>query len=250
MRHQPYAREVPASRCAVLFVHGILGTPDHFARFLPLVPADWSVRSLLLAGHGGDVRAFSRASMAQWQAQVERAVDELCAAHERVYLVAHSMGTLLALQQAVRRPERIAGLFLLAVPLRVAPKPLALLRLFRLGLDLAPPSDASLAAVRAAYGLTPDRRVWRYLGWTPRYLELFAQIRRTRALLPRLTVPCQVWQSAHDELLPASAAEPLAALPCARVRTLPASGHYSYTPADERALLHAFSAFVRSRFSP
>lgn len=57
-------RLLPGAACAVLFVHGILGSPAQFAPFLPLVPQDWSFCNLLLQGHGGGARDFSAASMA------------------------------------------------------------------------------------------------------------------------------------------------------------------------------------------
>ena len=68
-------------RAAILFVHGILGTPRHFAPFLPYVPASWSVCNLLLEGHGGSVRDFSHAAMAQWKQQVHAALDALLTEH-------------------------------------------------------------------------------------------------------------------------------------------------------------------------
>ena len=91
-------------RAAILFVHGILGTPRHFAPFLPYVPASWSVCNLLLEGHGGSVRDFSHAAMAQWKQQVHAALDALLAEHDRVLITAHSMGTLFAIQEALQRP--------------------------------------------------------------------------------------------------------------------------------------------------
>lgn len=51
-------RLLPGAACAVLFVHGILGSPAQFAPFLPLVPQDWSFCNLLLQGHGGGARGF------------------------------------------------------------------------------------------------------------------------------------------------------------------------------------------------
>ena len=35
--HEEYIRDVPGSDTAVLFIHGILGTPNHFRRFLSLI---------------------------------------------------------------------------------------------------------------------------------------------------------------------------------------------------------------------
>lgn len=117
-------RLLPGAACAVLFVHGILGSPAQFAPFLPLVPQDWSFCNLLLQGHGGGARDFSAASMAVWREQTRQAFAELRAQHETVVIAAHSMGTLFAVQEAVRSP--VEGLFLLNVPLHGArPAPCA-----------------------------------------------------------------------------------------------------------------------------
>ena len=246
LRHQPIIRDVPGAQTAVLFVHGILGTPDHFTFLMEAIPADWSVRNLLLVGHGGGVCDFSRASMDQWKRQVASAVDELCQMHERLYIVAHSMGTLFAIDAARCHPRRIAGLFLLAAPLRLAPKPRILLNCLKIAFDRVPPDDLWTNQARAAYGLDADPRLWRYLGWIPRYLELFAEIRRVRKQLPGLAAPTLVFPSAHDELLSQRAAACFDSLPCARVEILPNSGHYGYPPQDAQHLLSALHAFLRA----
>ena len=94
-------RLLPGAACAVLFVHGILGSPAQFAPFLPLVPQDWSSCNLLLQGHGGGARDFSAASMAVWREQTRQAFAELRARHETVVIAAHSMGTLFAVQDTL-----------------------------------------------------------------------------------------------------------------------------------------------------
>ena len=42
MEHKEYIRVVPGSKCAILMIHGIVGTPKHFEAFLPLIPEDWN----------------------------------------------------------------------------------------------------------------------------------------------------------------------------------------------------------------
>ena len=125
MPHQPHRRIVRGSDTAVVFIHGIVGTPDQFNPLLPLVPKDWSVDNLLLPGHGGSVRDFSRSSMAAWRAHVAEHIDRLAEDHRRILLVGHSMGTLFCIDEAVKRPDTVAGLFLLASPLRIFMRPSA-----------------------------------------------------------------------------------------------------------------------------
>ena len=102
---------------AVLFIHGILGTPRHFDFLLPLLPGTWSRRAILLPGHGGSCRDFARSSMEEWKACCEKAFTELAAEHERVLLVGHSMGTLLSVYLAEKYPEKVGSIFALAMPL-------------------------------------------------------------------------------------------------------------------------------------
>ena len=62
MDHAEYLRLFPDADVAVLFVHGILGSPRHFDLFLPVIPPKWSVQCLLLDGHGKGVKDFSKSS--------------------------------------------------------------------------------------------------------------------------------------------------------------------------------------------
>lgn len=104
-------------RIAILFIHGILGTTSHFEPFLSLVPPNWSICNLSLKGHGGSVKDFSQASMIEWKQQVKNALEELSETNNKIIIVAHSMGTLFAIQEAIEKP--VEELFLLNVPLKV-----------------------------------------------------------------------------------------------------------------------------------
>ena len=243
MEHIEYRRIVPGADTAVLFIHGIAGTPRHFDPFLPLVPEGYSVVSLLLPGHGGTVRDFSWASMAGWETHVQRTVQELAAGHERIFLAAHSMGTLFAIEQAIREPK-VKGLFLLAVPLRLSLKLQLAENSAKVFFDRIAPEDAVAQAARDCYGIERDGNVLHYLGWIPRYLELFRKIRETRALLPRLNTPGLVFQSAQDEMVSPKALRELEAVKSLAVSVLPDSTHYYYAPEDRIRLEERFRQFL------
>lgn len=110
-KHLEYIREVPGSKTAVLFIHGILGTPNHFARLVDAVPDEWAVYNILLEGHGRTVEDFASATMEQWKTQVRCLVLKLSDEYDNIIVVAHSMGTLFAIEEAVRNPK-IKKLFL------------------------------------------------------------------------------------------------------------------------------------------
>lgn len=235
MTHEEYIREVPGSRRAVIMIHGILGTPRHFDFLLPLIPQDWSVYNLLLDGHGGSVTDFSRTSMKKWKAQVSATLDDVLLRYDEVILVAHSMGTLFSIQEAIARPDKIRQLFLLQVPLR----PWLKLRyafysaLMPFGIVLKGAED-----MRNGSSLTLSWKLWQYIGWIPRFLELFAQCRHTRNIMGSLTVPCQVFQSAKDEMVAMGSCKDIAKHPHYQMQILQKSGHFAYK-GDDLSLLQA-----------
>ena len=186
-------------RIAILFIHGILGTTSHFEPFLSLVPPNWSICNLSLKGHGGSVKDFSQASMTEWKQQVKNALEELSETNNKIIIVAHSMGTLFAIQEAIEKP--VEELFLLNVPLKVR----VTLRLFRTSWrvftgNIKPDDKWSLAA-QNAYSIERDNHILRYFGWIPRYLELFSEIRKTRKIIGKLPTPSHIYLSMLDEMV-------------------------------------------------
>lgn len=242
MAHEEYKRLVPDADTAVLFIHGILGTPDHFSAFLPLISESISVVNLLLDGHGKGVREFSLTSMAKWEAQVESVVESLLATHKKLYIAAHSLGTLLAVGQAVRKP--IAGLFLLAVPIRLGIKPRVLATCWKVWRGKVRDTDVYSVAAQNCCGVTQQKNIFLYLGWIPRFWELLVKIRKTQKLLSCLSVPGKVYQSEQDELVSLASVRQLSSNSKLQVCVLPNSTHYYYEPADLAFLQQEFADFL------
>lgn len=234
-----YERIVPGASTAVLFLHGIVGTPDHFRVFVPLVPDSVSVCNLLLLGHGGSVKDFSKASMAAWNRQVDETVNRLLETHEHLVIAAHSMGTLFAIRQAIVRKDRIKALYLLASPLRIRMKWNSVTNSLKTCMGLQKNDPVSLAA-KEAYGIAADWRLWRYLGWIPRYLELLRESKKTRDYLPDLTTPCHVFQSRNDEVVSVRSCDLFAENPNITCSILEHSSHYYYHPQDLAFLKQQF----------
>lgn len=240
MPHQEYIRIVPGAKSAVLMIHGILGSPDHFRDLIPLVPEDWSVHSILLDGHGGAVEAFSATNMHRWKAQVSARLEELLETHENVVIAAHSMGTLFAIQEAIRRPDRIPALFLLGSPLRVFVQPAAALNTVLLYFGYVNENDRSAVDMKRELSVTTEPWVHKYVFWIPRFVELFAEIWHVRQILPQLTVPTQVFQSQKDELVHPSSIHDFEGHPHIDATMLPDSGHFGYGDGDLELLKERF----------
>ena len=246
MEHKAYKCIVNHSDTAILFIHGIIGTPDHFDPFIPLVPDTISIYNLLLDGHGRSPADFSKSSMRKWETQVSLAVRELATTHDKIYIVAHSMGTLLAIEQAIRHPV-IHGLFLLAVPIQIFPKPLMFSNAFKVYTGWIRHDDRHGNAAKAACSIKQEKNPLLYLGWIGRYMELFSKIKEIRNILPQLQTPGMVFQSSHDEMVSANAVSYLKNHSTLDVKVLKCSYHYLYDPEDLQTILQAFVSFITEK---
>ena len=231
-------------RIAILFIHGILGTTSHFEPFLSLVPPNWSICNLSLKGHGGSVKDFSQASMTEWKQQVKNALEELSETNNKIIIVAHSMGTLFAIQEAIEKP--VEELFLLNVPLKVR----VTFRLFRTSWrvftgNIKPDDKWSLAA-QNAYSIERDNHILRYFGWIPRYLELFSEIRKTRKIIGKLRTPSHIYLSMLDEMVSSKCSKLFKDNPCICVKSLQTSGHFYYSPEDQCLMKEDFNKMIQN----
>lgn len=242
MNHQEYIREVPGAKTAFIFIHGIMGTPDHFDALIPLVSDGVSVYNILLDGHGKKVMDFTCSSMKKWRTQVEVLFERISPMYEKIVLVGHSMGTLFSIQTAVRHPEKIPFVFLLASPMQVGLRPVMVANALRVALSRIDESDPLQLATKNATSIQPDARLIPYVTWVPRFLELFREIADTRKLLPGLTVPVIAYQSHMDEMVSRKAAEILKDSGKVQVHVLPDSTHFYYPEMDKQTLLEGFSA--------
>lgn len=243
--HKEYVRLVDSADTAVLFIHGIVGTPNHFTDFVNLVPSEMSVCNMLLDGHGKGVSEFSKTSMDKWKSQVDAKVTELSKTHSKIIIVAHSMGTLFAINESVKHPDKIQKLFLLATPLKLFIKPQMMLNTMKVYFGLIKDSDKKAQAAQRAYGIKDSKNIFKYIGWIPRYLELFKEIKAVRKSVLLISTPCDVYQSAHDEMVSVKSTNILNKNNNIKVKVLAKSSHYYYDDDDYKYLLNEFSDFTQ-----
>ena len=241
--HKEYKRIAAQPGKAILFIHGIVGTPLHFTPFLELVPPNYSVYNMLLDGHGKGARDFSKTSMKRWEQQVGEAIEELSRQHTELYVVAHSLGSLLAIEQAIKT-GKIKKLFLLAVPVKLSVKPATVTTSMKVFFDKIDPEDSLSVAAKACYGIERDRNPLHYIGWIPRFLELFTKISQIRGMLDALNTPCYAYQSVKDEKVSVKSAAILSRNPHITVTQLKNSAHYYYDGDDLLFLKQEFENFI------
>lgn len=232
-------REPEHADTAVILLHGILSAPQYFTFLLDQIPPEYAVYGILLDGHGGKPEGLAKTDMHKWKQQVSECMQKLTKRYDRILIAAHSMGTLFAVQLGVQYCEKIQAMLLLNIPMRIHLTPFGAVCSLLIACGYTPKRHARIIAMKQAFSLSPDARLWRYLKWIPRYLELFREIRRTRPLLEKLNIPCDVFLSAKDELVSLRSLRILEKHPNLRVRVLRHSSHFYYSDTDRRYILRA-----------
>ena len=231
MEHKEYIREKKDADTAVLFIHGILGSPRHFDDFIKNLPENISVYNILLNGHGKGVKDFSRASMKKWKAQTADIASKLCEKYNNVIIAAHSMGTFFAVKEALKYPDKIKHIFLLQSPLKIAVKPAAVINTFKVFFNLGSDQKA-VKAYKKSHSIKLNIRLWEYLGWISRYLELFKESKDTRKEILKLKTPCSIYQSEKDELVSMKSVGYIPDFSNIKLYILENSAHFIYDKKD------------------
>ena len=247
MNHSPIILRQPGARHAVLLIHGILESPCQFADLARALSPMADVYCILLPGHGGSGRDFGESSMAQWRRAVRSALSDLSGQYEGILLGGHSMGALLAVEEAVQNPSGVRGLFLLAAPFCIRLKPVGAACAAKAALNIAGRDDPLASAARQSFsvGLASPLEI---LSWLPRYRELFALARESRKTVRRLTLPVLAFQSGRDEFVSPASSRYFAGMENIRCRSLPRSGHFLYDPREREAVLRNLVKFFRWLF--
>lgn len=245
MAHEEYINEIPGSDTVVLCIHGILGTPDQFTSLLTQIPKEWSVYNILLDGHGKEVRDFSHTSISRWKGQVQRTLNYLSVRYSKIIIIAHSMGTLFALQAAAGKNPRIKALFLIDTPLVPFLRPVCIGNSLQIIWDCIPAGNTIAHAQKDAFSIHPDKRLWLYLGWIPRYIELFREIAMTRKCINKVKIPCRVFLSQRDELVSLRSYHYLKENPRIKTSMLEGATHFYFSEENQARMQRCLASLCR-----
>jgi len=243
MAHETYIRRT-GGNTAVLFIHGFLGSTEHFAPFIEYVPESIGIYNILLEGHGGSAMEFAHASMKKWKKQVSEAVDELLGRYEKIIIAGHSMGTFFAMEEAIRSGGRVKALFLLDIPLKIAVKPTAAINSFKSIFNLISDDDETGKAYNNSHSVELTKCFWLYLLWIPRYLELFRESGKARETVRKLNTECVIFQSAKDELVSRKSEKYIPERENFKLHILQDSAHFIYSHEDMEMMKKEFLKLV------
>lgn len=235
----------------VVCVHGFTGTPYEM-RYLgdQLARAGFHVHGLRLPGHGTRVEDLDETRWSDWADAVEDAYDTLRLLCRQVAVVGQSLGGLLSLHLASRRPD-VAAVATLAAPLwleglsaRVAQwaadgvlhRIKAIPKLY--GSDVR---DKRTRAENPSYGAIPTRAL----------AELAAFMRLVDQSLEKVTQPVLVLHGEHDHTAPVACAHEIAERTRAvRTRILPRSYHLIAADVERDIVAAEVIDFLRRHARP
>ena len=244
MDHSAYYRPLPEADTAILLIHGIVSTPRHFDWLLPCLPENAEIHSILLAGHGGRVEDFSKATMKQWHQQVDQALNDLEKPGRRIIVIGHSLGSLLALYAAQNR-ESICGMILLNVPLAPWVKPAMVSRCLRFPFGKIRTDDPRDVRCYEDLGTTLEPKLWKYALWAPNMVALLKLARSCRRIPAKLSVPCFAYLDTDDELVSLRSAKWLQDIPNITLRYFDHYGHFAYKPDDQKIIAEDLNTLLK-----
>ena len=197
---QPYEMKREKAKTAVLFFHGFLGSPFQFWDLADSAyESGCSAYVFLLPGHGKGITEFKKVKGKEWESFAEKTILNIVREYEKIIIVGHSMGGLLALKAAGNPQNHICGVMLMNTPVYVH----LTVRSAWTGLKVVlqktdrqneiVKSYAQINSVKGAF--------WQYPLCLPRVFDLLGLMRRAPRFLSSVQVPVLITQSQNDEIV-------------------------------------------------
>ncbi len=124
-QHLPYIlSHGHKTQVSVLFIHGIFSSPFYFRQVAEsFYKKGYNVVTILLPGHWGkDIYDMKSTTSNSWSAEADRGYEFARTLGDRVILAGHSLGGLLSIEQAIKRPaSEVVGVFLMSPALAIKP---------------------------------------------------------------------------------------------------------------------------------
>lgn len=220
-------------RKAVVFVHGFMGSPKQFISLKGrLVDCGADIFCPVLAGHEASFEDFRHSGGEAWQKSLSDAVDELRSKYDRIILIGHSMGGLLAVREAIRDPEKIDRVIAIGFPITVTVRPSWLQMNMKAAKPAVQGEDPRITAARSMAGVKIEG-AGQYFRTLPNNMQFLHVASDTRKQLPRLKTPLTVINFKRDEIVGGNAKKlVMKILPNTKFYLLDNSYHFYFTPEE------------------
>lgn len=236
------AWSVDGDHVGILVLHGFTGSPKSVRPWAEeLGEEGWTVRVPRLPGHGTTWQDMNLTTWEDWYAEVDRALRELLARCDRVFVMGLSMGGTLSLRLAEEHGGAIRGLVLVNPSVHTERRDRFLLPVVQhvvgsfpgISNDIAKPGQDE-----GAYDRTPLKAA----------SSLAALWRMVKSDIAKVTQPLLLFRSAQDHVVePSNAAFILANVSSAETEevVLMDSYHVATLDHDAEVIVRDSIAFVR-----
>jgi carboxylesterase len=185
----------------VVLVHGFTGSPAAMRPWAEFLNAHgYSVRVPLLPGHGTKPADLNEVQWPDWPAKVSSEIAELQKHCSQIFVAGLSMGGGTTLQVAAEQGDKLSGIILVNPMIHVkgiSPTlAFVISRVIKFGKSVG--NDIKRPGVTEySYDKMPYRGIH----------QLLTMLKLTRAALPSIKVPMQLFHSVDDHTLPVSNTE-------------------------------------------
>lgn len=235
------------SNTIVVFIHGIIESPNQFKTFNKIVKKrGYSYFNMLLPGHGKNPMYFAKNGYKKWKNYVNQKLDEFRKKYEEIIIVGHSMGCLLAINSYLYNNHKISKMFFLAIPFNISLKFGVIFESLALFFKLDKIFNIKINQINQNNISTQIPKFYEFILWIPRYLDLFYLSYKIKKNIKKVQVPIIYIQSVKDELVSIKSAKILYknCNNLSKIILLKNSGHSKYSKKDIQIILQNFEKFL------
>ena len=220
-------------KIAVIFVHGFMGCHRQFEALADFVD-DGEIEMVfhVLPGHESTLAEFKKTNAKIWQESVNELVGSMAEQYDRILLVGHSMGGLLAVRAAIAKPDNVCGVVCIGFPIKI--------NIGKQWLDLNTAAskpqvdgeDPRVTAARTMAGVTINS-TGQYFSTLPQNIQFLKTTRLARHDLHMLKAPLTVINFEKDEIVAKSVPEFVKSQKSdAKIVMLPDSYHFLFAETE------------------